>query len=66
MNVKPRKGRIGLIITGIVVGAIALAGGWKAKTVKAGGERVKAEAGDRWLVFTFPAGKTAFEAQFEK
>ncbi|WP_342373532.1 YceI family protein [Propioniciclava soli] len=30
MNVKPRKGRIGLIITGIVVGAIALAGGWTA------------------------------------
>lgn len=47
-------------------GYIALAGGWKAKTVKAGGERVKAEAGDRWLIFTFPAGKTAFEAQFEK
>ncbi len=47
-------------------GYIALAGGWKAKTVKVGGDRVKAQAGDRWLVFPFPAGETSFEAQFEK
>ncbi|MBW7863478.1 MAG: hypothetical protein H3C30_03570 [Candidatus Hydrogenedentes bacterium] len=45
---------------------VALAGGWKPKQVKVGGDRVKAKADDRWLVFPMAAGKSTFEVTFEK